>query len=309
VRDIVCLIIGDQADEHVGAVLEHLEARSTLVLNPMTLASSTYTLSDSSLEIEIDGDRGRVGPAPARAWMRRLAPEHWHQGTTIGSIEGAAAAAWLTLLVGLMRRESIEWLSHPDAVVVAENKLHQLATARNLGLPTPPTVVSNDPAAIHQLLGDDYVVKPLGPAYFIEDGHTRMIFTQSASRDLSAALASGPPLLLQERLVARRHLRVVVVNDRVWGFALDASGVPLDWRRDDPSHDNFVATDTPAQVADGARGICRTLGLGYASQDWIETDNGTFLIDVNPSGQWLFLPSPGSDEISAAIADWMASCA
>ena len=43
------------------------------------------------------------------------------------------------------------------------------------------------------------------------------------------------------------------------------------------------------------------MNLGYSSQDWIESDDMVF-VDLNPAGQWLFLPSAVADAVSATIA-------
>jgi hypothetical protein len=48
--------------------------------------------------------------------------------------------------------------------------------------------------------------------------------------------------------------------------------------------------------------------VGYSSQDWIVTATGvSHFIDLNPAGQWLFLPNPGAREITDAIAEWLSS--
>jgi hypothetical protein len=50
--------------------------------------------------------------------------------------------------------------------------------------------------------------------------------------------------------------------------------------------------------------LSAALGVGYSSQDWIEdVDGAHYFLDLNPGGQWLFLPF--ADEVTAAIADWL----
>jgi hypothetical protein len=49
------------------------------------------------------------------------------------------------------------------------------------------------------------------------------------------------------------------------------------------------------------------MGAGFTSQDWIETDRGEHVfLDLNPAGQWLFLPEQVSDSATRAIADFLA---
>lgn len=48
------------------------------------------------------------------------------------------------------------------------------------------------------------------------------------------------------------------------------------------------------------------MNVGYSSQDWVETGAGKYFLDLNPSGQWLFLPAPVSVEVTNALAAWLA---
>lgn len=99
---------------------------------------------------------------------------------------------------------------------------------------------------------------------------------------------------------------MVTVGDRVWAAALDVqASAPADWRQSSANHSNFnEVNDVSPIVRDGAVAVARELGLGYTSQDWIQEPGGkTFLIDVNPAGQWLFLPRVIGTAVAEAIAD------
>ena len=114
---------------------------------------------------------------PRRGWLRRLAPLGWHDGAVVGSLEGAEATAWLTLLVGLVRMCGAEWLTPVDVLVAAENKLLQYRCAASLGLAVPETVVASDAESLRGL-GDEVVLKPLGPGHFVSpEGPTAVFAT------------------------------------------------------------------------------------------------------------------------------------
>ncbi len=49
------------------------------------------------------------------------------------------------------------------------------------------------------------------------------------------------------------------------------------------------------------------LHLGYSSQDWLLCDDGCYVVDINPAGQWLFLPEPIGNSVADAIASWLSS--
>jgi predicted ATP-grasp superfamily ATP-dependent carboligase len=47
------------------------------------------------------------------------------------------------------------------------------------------------------------------------------------------------------------------------------------------------------------------LKLGYSSQDWLICEDGCYVVDINPAGQWLFLPEPIASSVAEAIARWV----
>ena len=103
-----------------------------------------------------------------------------------------------------------------------------------------------------------------------------------------------------------RHLRVVTVADHFWVCALDARDLPLDWRREHHAHDAFQPCGAYDSVGALALQLARRLGVGYSSQDWVVAGSNVYFLDLNPGGQWLFLPEPVSSEVTAAIAVWLA---
>jgi hypothetical protein len=105
--------------------------------------------------------------------------------------------------------------------------------------------------------------------------------------------------------VAERHLRVVTVNKRVWACELKAGALPLDWRKDEDAHHSFVPTHDEG-VESSALAIAAAASLGYSSQDWIIQSGTAYFVDLNPAGQWLFLPEPVASEVSVEIASWLA---
>jgi hypothetical protein len=66
-------------------------------------------------------------------------------------------------LGGVLASLPVRWLSHPSALADAEYKPRQLALLRQSGLAIPPTLVTNDPAAVRAFAAvhGDLVVKPL----------------------------------------------------------------------------------------------------------------------------------------------------
>lgn len=299
-------VIGDSEDEHVQAVLAACGSVAPIVLDAGSLERSEFCLDGDRLLISSTGDRW-VDLRGSRGWVRRLSPPRWRQGVVTGSREAAERGSWISLVIALGSHPGVAWLTPYPRLVAAENKPRQYAHAARIDIRTPRTVVASGPELIPSDLGDAFVVKPLGIGHYLQpDGEARVLWAQSLDRDDPRLHAmGGAPFLIQEQLEAVKHLRVVTVGKQAWSGSLEAHGLPLDWRRDDDAHHTFQSASEPA-VEESAIRLAHDLGLGYSSQDWIVTDNGNVFIDLNPAGQWLFLPESISAEVTAAVAGHLA---
>lgn len=303
------VIVAPSGDEHADAVAQQIELASggLVRFDAERLTREPFLVSDAVVELGSPPARFLSGGPAARGWVRRLAPPDWRRDVSLRGHDGVVRTAWLALLGGLIETLPVDWLSPMRALVPVENKLVQDFAARRLGIRTPATVVARSVEQIPAELGEAFVVKPLGPADYVDEhGEARVVFAGAVKRDdPRLAQLHAAPFLVQKLLHVEQHLRVVVVRDRVWVCELNGENRPLDWRRQDEAHDAFELTAGHDEVGRHARLLCRELGIGYASQDWIVTQDGDFFLDLNPSGQWLFLPEPGASEITRAIARWL----
>jgi hypothetical protein len=248
--------------------------------------------------VELDGSRG---------WLRRLAPEQWRNDVEPGSRDAVVRDAWLTAITTLAELGGVEWLSPLAAIFASENKLLQQKACSSLGITFVPSVLVTRPDRIPPEFGSDLVVKPLAAGHYRdESGAGRVVHATAIARDdARLGLLGGAPFLVQPRLQATRHLRVVTVLEQSWVAGLDAADLPLDWRASAHAHDSFRPSSNPA-VASSACALANTLGVGYSSQDWLVDAQGRWhFLDLNPAGQWLFLPDEVADPVTHAIADWL----
>lgn len=289
------------------AVVEQLDGRDVqlAVVDIADLETTDYVLHDRGLRLGNDGTTVEF-TSGTRGWIRRLAPPRWRPEVVGGSRASAVRTAWTALIVGIAGDGSVEWLTRLERLFLCENKLLQERTARELGVLTPATAIASDRSLIPGALGRDIIVKPLGAGHYAgDDSVEQVVWTQQL--DVAATeldLLPGAPFILQERIAAERHLRVVTVRDRVWVFELDAAEVDLDWRLTEEAHHSFAAAKEP-EVARQALALARGTRVGYSSQDWIVSDGEAYFIDLNPAGQWLFLPEPGVSDITKSIAEWL----
>lgn len=303
------LLIGDAADHHIGEVVGRLPAKGTVILDAASLPAVLKRMTPQGCTLEdLAGEPVHLTPTrPVRGWIRRLAPAGWDGDVVLGSKNAARMAARMTALAAVLRQPGIQWLCGVDALFNAENKIVQYRAAQALGLRTPATMISGDPAALASELGEPFIIKPLGPGNFTgADGREQVIHTQAVTAaQLAEADLLDAPFIAQRLLRARTHLRIVTLEDRAWTAELDAATLPVDWRQVTRAHHSFTASDRWPGVERDAIRLAQHLQTGITCQDWIVDDTGASFVDLNPGGQWLFLPSTLTTPVADHLATWL----
>lgn len=296
------VIIGSRDDVHVRHVLELLErgAHRAIVVNAESIESARYRITPRTFALSDITEKSH-----ARGWIRRYAPDGWLTSCELGSLEGVTNRARLTLLNHIAGSPDVEWLTPRWRLTIAEERIFQLEVAEKLGIQIPRSIVSNDLNEIGEYLGEEFVAKPIGASVFSHRGELRVVYaTAMTLNDAMKFDWSAAPFVVQQKLEVRTHFRVVTVGRRAWIAYLGAEGRPLDWRQQSEAHESWHRGG-PEQVVDLAIKLVSEMELGYSSQDWVGCDDGLYFLDLNPAGQWLFLPEPIASEVTAAIADFL----
>lgn len=293
----MALIVGSRSDPHVHAVIAAMKTE------PAVIDAASFA---EALTVTCDGIVvGERDVKPGRGWLRRLAPEGWAEAMSQPGVAGAERSAAMSALAAIARDERFTWLTPLDLLGAAENKPFQYRRAAAVGASIPEWIVTTDPAAIP--VDGEWVSKPLGPGSFIDDsGQGWIVPTTGIDLRRHRDALVRVPFLLQRRLRARTHARVVTVGSTVQSATQPAVGLPLDWRLSTAGHRGFTAEPVPADVEEVASLTAQSLGVGYSAQDWIEDENGLWwFIDLNPAGQWLFLPDEVADLVTRRIAEFL----
>jgi hypothetical protein len=194
------LIVGDQTDTHVIAVLEAITAlggSSPLVLDAPRLTMDPYLLSSDSLTV---GDDTIALADRAPGWLRRYAPTRWGAGTVAGTLEAVSKRAFLTLVGSISRLGNRAWLTDLDTMLRAEDRLLQLTVATELAMRIPRTVVTSDGDRARSVLGDRFVVKPISSGSTTRPKARRPCSPPCSQRMISNESSSPtPPLLHKNR--------------------------------------------------------------------------------------------------------------
>lgn len=200
--------------------------------------------------------------------------------------------------------ETVPFVNVPMAEAAANYKLVQLEKAIQNGLDIPPTLITNNPLEAATFVREreqadrTCVVKQLRPAQ--SAGYlTQPISSADAPR---FAQIQDAPVILQER-VHGLDVRVVVVGEVVFAASEEArvaTGIP-DIRA------TFDTSCAPLALPENVRlkllTLHRQLGLSFGAYDFIRSHDGRWIfLEVNTSGQWLYVETGAAHRISEALA-------
>ncbi|HLX34866.1 MAG TPA: hypothetical protein VKR30_06425 [Candidatus Limnocylindrales bacterium] len=299
------VIVAYPDDEHGSALEQYLISRDERVLRTsLPAVASTGITWDHSGAVTLGGLP--LGPGgwsgfwrrPGRADLRHIEPR-------FGSF---AETELRDSFNGSLLSAGVRWINDPITLGRAENKLVQLSVARSLGIDVPETLVTSSETRAERFLadGDEAVVKAVRYGLVSSGSTPEFAWTHVMYPDAERRY-HGIPVLIQRRIRALHHVRIVTVGRRTFVYCLEnASPEHVDWRQVEANHSRWrPANRAPKNVRIGAVRLARALRLSFTSQDWIvdESSHPVFL-EANPNGQWMFLE--GKDEpITAAIGEWL----
>jgi hypothetical protein len=205
------------------------------------------------------------------------------------------------------------WLPAPPmATVAAQHKASQLRLAGALGFELPPTLVTTSPAdflAFYRAHDGNVVSKLANIAFMRAVGRTFARYTEIVSRrDLGYASAVRYcPVIFQAYVPKRVELRVTVVGRRAFAAEIRSQGshrTRHDWRHYDFYGTQYAPHDLPPDVEGRCVRLVERLGLTYGAIDMIVTPDGRYVfLEINPSGQYLWIEAATGLPISDAVCD------
>jgi glutathione synthase/RimK-type ligase-like ATP-grasp enzyme len=204
----------------------------------------------------------------------------------------------LSTLDGLWRTLACFWVSKPDNIRIAENKLFQLCQAKQMGFQIPETIVTNDSGAAKAFYlehGQDIIYKPLRKGRLDRGGNESIIFTNLVNHEAASQLdkVEYAPTLLQQYVHKQLELRITVIGEQVFAVSLDSQAIPEakhDWRRALNIGINHQPYKLPLEIEEKCRIYVKKLGLEFGAIDMILTPEGQYVfLEINPNGQWAWI--------------------
>ncbi|MET4726600.1 glutathione synthase/RimK-type ligase-like ATP-grasp enzyme [Lysobacter enzymogenes] len=250
------------------------------------------------LRHERDFDTADIDAVWLRRWYQPESSSQLHPADTrFAQIE---STEFVRATINLLdeQRERF-WINPVRAKSRADRKAVQLHHAAAVGLDTPPTLISNDPAAIRAFFhehGGQAIYKPITAASWVSEEKAWATYTTALSEDLlrEDASLSNAPGIYQPLLDKAYELRVTIMGRTVIPARLHSQreGHYLtDWRAND--FDEAMGCERyplPEAVEARCLQLMARLGLVFGCIDIVVTRDGRYVfLEVNEMGQFLWL--------------------
>jgi hypothetical protein len=317
----VILILTQSSDQHAERVMQMLAARSVefVRFDPAEFPSHaslslgygpTGTLRSFLRLGETVVDLAQL----QSVWSRRPQPPVAHTQIQDPTLRDFVAHDARTFVQDVWNALPCLWLpGHPAAIQRAQLKASQLGVAVEVGFELPPTLVTNSRKEFLEFYNDHnghVVSKVIGPAFDLTVGPTGFArYTEVVSkRDLGyAAAIELCPAIFQAYVPKRLELRITVVGEQVFPAEIHSQQTHHtrhDWRRYDLDNTPHFPHDLPRDIEERCVSLVKRLELCYGAIDMILTPDGRYVfVEINPSGQYLWIETQTGLPISAAICD------
>jgi MvdD family ATP-grasp ribosomal peptide maturase len=268
---------------------------------------------DSERLIIVDAEKELNLSEVSAVWYRRLNAGAKIPETMTPDLRRASILETRATLLGMIAGIRAFHLDQISLVRRAGDKQLQLQIARELGLETPRTLITNDPDAVRAFAKScerGIITKMLSSFAIYEDGQEKVVFTNPVEPEHLEDLTGLRfcPMTFQENIPKALELRVTIVGDRVFTASIDSQSSELgrhDWRRDGVGLlDEWKNFELPREIEERLLKLMDRFGLNYGAIDMILTpENRYIFLEINPAGEFFWLEESPGLPISKAIAD------
>ena len=310
------LIISNSEDDHAQAVMQHLRRDSSIPVHLLDLSrfprklNLSIDIKNSKLPVS-GGFRNELEEIPVTdcsvVWWRRPQPFSMHEGLSEESNLNFALRECYEAVNGLWLTFPATWVNHPTKDEEAARKTYQLHIAKEIGFEIPQTRITSNPTAAREF------IKSLGCSQTIYKAFTGTEQSWRETRVMKEnelALLDDveiAPVIFQEYIPAKLDLRITVIGEEIYASAIHSSEVTYqaDYRMELGTA-RVEAFSLPSEIEERIRAFMKRLGLLYGAIDFRVTPEGRYVfLEINPSGQWLFMEERTGVEMTKAFAEML----
>ncbi len=176
-----------------------------------------------------------------------------------------------------------------NSIQLGESKCAVYQLAYDAGLAVPTNTIN----AFFAPTNDINYRKALGFPFSISlntEMGKEVAVTLLNERNAKKSTLIGFPWQWQTAIKLQKHVRCIIVGDRIWTYSLSESqlnGRSLREAHEDDSELLWQEDELPLGVQNGLIRLLSMIGLGYSAPEFLVDTSGNYVfIDLNPCGDW-----------------------
>lgn len=212
-------------------------------------------------------------------------------------------------LNGIWHHLNCFWVSEPQKIHYAENKITQLIIAKKLGFKIPKTLISNNAEDIRTFYNKcrkNIIIKPIKSGLV---KNNLVIFTNkvTSAKIKNINSATHVPSIFQSNILKQFDIRVTVIGKKVFPIEIHSqenTNTKYDWRR---SQDLDIVQQKhrlPTKIKNKCIGLLNAFDLKFGAIDMILTPKGEYyFLEINPNGQWAWIERSVGCKLTKELVD------
>ena len=297
------LILTYSEDRHADAVIEQLQKRKVDVFR----VNTEYLIKDYQIRFDLqtrlfylsDGKRKEAIDESWAIWNRRVSDPQIPEMTP--DLQQIVYEETTRTWDGLLFSAKGKVVNRPQAQYSANNKIAQLLFAREHGIKTPETIVTNIPQEAIDFFDrnkkdDRRTCHKLQKVAIVTKGNEDLVtYTNIVNEDAlrNVELIRTHPNVFQTYIDKQFEVRVTGFEDHAVGIAIhsqDSELSKVDFRKYDFDNVRYEKIDLPRKIEDFCIEMLKKHDLSFGEFDFIYDKNGAYVfLELNPNGQWLWL--------------------
>ncbi len=318
------LIIADKDDPHAQAVSDFASKKADVIwfdsFTFSTDVSITFKSENGASEayLKLPNQSALKMSEISGIFYRDYSPPNFPDGMDEKAYAVFCSEHADTFWGSLRLAKNAKWINHPVYQEELLLKLNQLQVANELGLETPPTIVTNEPveAIIFYNSYPEVICKLLSHDFYGYEPEDELAVYTSLVDESTLQMyvddISKCPTMFQARTPKSMDIRVNVVGDKVFTAAIFSQDEPescVDFRLvGNLTKLQTVSHVLPKHIEQSCINMLKKYNLNFGAFDFSLTPDGRYVFfEVNLIGNWLWLEEMVGLGISEAIADLLTS--
>ncbi|MNY09678.1 hypothetical protein D3C86_1426100 [compost metagenome] len=222
---------------------------------------------------------------------------------------------WNKTLLGIYYYlKDVKWLNYYRNNHKAENKYYQLSIAESLGFNVPDYLLSNDKKEILDFSNrhDNIVMKLMNQDFYkTTKNEFKGFYVNIISKEELEGFSDDEenPIFLQKYINKKYEVRYTVVDKEHFVCKIDSQKSEIskiDWRRYDLQNTPHSIIQPPEEIKRSINKMMKEFNLVYGALDFIVSeDDSWYFLEINPSGQYLWIEDLTGLEITNSIKNYL----